>query len=168
MSNGATPQLRGPHLAPEDVLLRLVWDSDDIDPKTREISTSSFAKRDLMSVENGLSVDNERLAIRAVILHLAQKQKAKAEGNESLNRTEALLAKAVTGDICEQIFDEDQQKMFAVISTPISADDDNPENPAHAEILNISGRTKKSALNKVRLKLQPLFSIPERIDDVIE
>lgn len=168
MSNGATPQLRGPNLDSEDVLLRLVWDSDDLDPKTREIGTSAFSKSDLKGVDNGLSVDQEKIAIKAVILHLAKKQQAKAEGNEQLNRTEALLAKAITGDICKQVFDDDQQKMFAVISTPIPADMDDPANPAHSEILNISGRTKNSDLNKVRLKLQPLFTTPAPIDDVLQ
>jgi len=145
----------------------LVWDSDDLDPATREISTSAFAKRDLQGIDNGLSVDREQLAIKSVILHLANRQQAKAQGNSQLNRTEALLAKVVARDICSQFFEEDEQQMFAVISTPIAATETEPENPAHAEIINISGRAKKSDINMFRLRLQPLFTIPLPVDEVL-
>ncbi|MGP4691595.1 hypothetical protein [Agrobacterium cavarae] len=167
MSDGAvTTELRGPLVDKNEVLLRLVWDSDDLDPVTRTISTSAFSKRDLQGAANGLSVDQKSLAIRGVILSIAGKQQSKAEGNPDLNRTDALLSQASAGDIFSQCFD-DKQKMFSVISTPIEASEENLANPAHAEIINISGRSKKSDILKLRLKLQPLFDAPQPIDKVL-
>lgn len=167
MSDAAIPEFRGPCLDNDEVLLRLVWDSDDLDPNTRELSTSAFSKGDLRGVDNGLSVDREELAVKAVIMHLAKGQQLKAEDNDSLNREAPLISKVSTYDVCNLRLDDDSDQVFVVISTPIPESLHGPANPAHAEILNVSGKFKPSELNKIRTKLQPLFSSPAPLDDVL-
>lgn len=147
-----------------EMLLRLVWDSHDLIADTLELATSAFSKNDLMGMDRGLSVDRQKLAVKSVIISLAEKQMAQVENNPAVNRTRPLLAKARTGDICASVF-EDGSKIFSVIATPIAATATTPANPAHAEILNISGKSKKSDINEFRAKLQTLFSMPKPIDE---
>lgn len=168
MSDAAVPEFRGPLVDDDEILLRLVWDSDDIDSQTRELSTSAFSKNDLLGPECGLSVDRENLAIKDVILHLVNKQRDKAVGNIQLNRTAPLLSKVKSGAIMELKFSDEDLKMFVVIATPIPESTDGPENPAHAEIINISERNKKSDINQLRTKLQPLFSTPSPFDEILK
>lgn len=159
MSDAATTPSQGEEVGREELLLRLVWDPDDIDPVTKELQTSAFPKGELESAANGISVDRRAIASKVAIQFVASKQQAKASGHQTLVRNTPLLAEACTGDVLDQNFD-DGAEMFSVISTPIHASDNAPANPAHCDIVNISGRTKRSAINQLRTKLQSLFSQP--------
>lgn len=172
MSDGSIKELRGPHIGPEELVLRLVWDSADIDPETGEIATSAISRADLAGLDVGVSTDRKILASKPVIMQNIEIQFKKAAGREDLKRNEPLLATALTDEICKQVIaDTDglkSERVFAVISTPTQASEERLANPAHAEIVNISSMNKKkSDLNKIRTKLQPLFSKPEPVDSLL-
>ncbi|MEY9720715.1 hypothetical protein ABIA22_003205 [Sinorhizobium fredii] len=161
MNKAISSDTTGQQVSEDEMLLRLVWDPDDIDPETQELLTSAFSKDDLKSVERGLSVDQKASAEEKCILCIAQRQQSNAEGHATIKRTTPLLAEAKTQDVTSQTFDDDGTRIFAVISTPMGATEDCPENPAHAEILNISGRKSKGYLNQMRTKLQKIFAKPQ-------
>lgn len=158
-------QLRGVEVDHKNTILRLVWDSDDLTPE-KGLSPSSFSKDDLKGLENGISVDQEILINRAVLMVRVEKQRAKAANNDNLDRSAPLLARAITGELCQIVSEgEDGVKIFTVIHTPVPESDEGPANPAHSEIVNIA--VGKMNFNKMRSKLVGKFSTPVDLDVIL-
>lgn len=157
--------LRGVEVSHDEALLRLVWDSDDL-TDDKELSPSSFSKGDLQGLDNGISVDQESLIQRAVLMVRVERQKEKAANNDNLDRSAPLLARAITGDLCQICSEGDQNvKIFTVIHTPILESETQPANPAHSEILNLA--KGKMGFNKMRSNLVKKFSKPVELDTLL-
>lgn len=153
----------GQQVDEDEWLLRLVWDPDDIDPITKELIPSAFAKADLKGPYRGLSVDQKSIAEEACILGVAQRQQDNVANHPEIKRTTPMISETATQTVTSLSFD-DGERMFAVISAPVRLEGGRPENLAHAEILNISKRASNGSLNQMRAKLQLIFSKPELLE----
>lgn len=161
MSDYALATTLGYEVDEDEMLLRLVWDPEDINPETGELMTSAFASDDLKNHRRGLSVDQKSIAVREVMDFVAGNQQQNAKGKK---RDTSMLTEVKTSRVSSLKLDGDDQRVLAVIQIPIPAANGCPENPAHVEILNVSTKKSKATINEIRAKLQVIFSLPKRFE----
>ncbi|MBY2943108.1 hypothetical protein HF264_25985 [Rhizobium leguminosarum] len=118
---------------------------------TREVMTSAFSSNDLRGIQNGFSVDRKCLATPEFTNALSEKQLAPPE------RIDVWVSEAHSDAVVSVVIDS--ANCFEVIATPQKATKELPSNPAHSEIINITGKRGDGFVkNQLRVKLQPLFS----------
>ncbi|ACI57412.1 hypothetical protein Rleg2_4150 [Rhizobium leguminosarum bv. trifolii WSM2304] len=150
MSGEGATTYRGP-IVRDETILRVVWSPKDVNETTREVMTSAFSSSDLRGIQNGFSVDRKRLATPKFTNALSKKQVAPPD------KIDAWISEAHSDVVVSVVIDN--AKCFEIIATPQKATNELPSNPAHSEIINISGKKGDGFVkNQLRVKLQPLFS----------
>jgi len=139
-------------------LHHLVWCPDDF--SDGQLKSSAFRKQDLKGNESYISVSRTDIIRPDVERQTANRQAEKANG-ETIKREDAYSIQWNCGRVRNRKDDADCI-MFTI------TEEATEENPAHCGIRNISGITRDSYINQLRVALVEMSTQPIPLEDFLE
>jgi hypothetical protein len=150
------PSNRIPPVKSDEAFARLVW-SEDVDDGI--VKNEALSRQDLMGGGvRGLSMDRHLLISRGPIEYIVSRQQGSHPSQS------ALLSRIDHRDIDAVLEDDARTLACKVVADPITANGEQPENPAHCQLHSIKKRTKGQA-NQLRAMLVPKFQRAMSVED---
>lgn len=144
-------------MPPDSVLLlRLLWNPDDVDGST--VKPSAFPAGQLDGKSDAyVSVHRADISVRSAMEATATKQQAKANG-DTMKRYSPMIGSMICGEV-RGIMHEGA-KALNVKPYP------EPDNDAHCGVENVIGKLGRGSVDKIRQKLASLSSPARTFDEI--